>query len=610
MHLENITLSTEQMAVAFQIIAPKSKGVLVVQAGGGTGKSTLLNYISKLTSPYSILKASTSNTSAKNVNAVTLHKLLNLRMVDTGEELAIERYASVTLANTVILVDEYSMLSQELLDFLIAMKPKLLVLFGDTAQLPSPGKARAADLSKIEHTVLSLGKNFRAENTLLAAKIETHRNGAPLISRPLTFKGAIRELKGSDSVLLNSNNAEVIRASELLLNSRVNKAYFMQAVKGYISDIAHKSPLAKRLTIIIAHKKDVVNVANFKPNSLHDWGHVEIKGSYTRRVSHERYGITANDGLHTRPISVKALWDAVLEEEIHISYKNFEKDLFKIAVAIFGDTSHWYGAHVTAYKELLAGGTGIASSEESQQLARACFLEALLPLGPNIWINVSQENSMPLEQYDNLITSATVYFNEVLAQKDYRSEEAAKALKLLRRSKFVDLMIDYTAGSVEVGSLKFKTRLFDELKQEEYQEELELRKQLLQIFITMSHVKLSSFIKIDPKNTAAKSTQIWHMLKFLQDVQFYGQAHYQLKSGKYKLSAYFEIAQTMEDARNALLNLKGQLDDVQAMRSAQSMTVYMSQGLSFDNVLIGKVNKNQIYTAVSRARSSFKGVKV
>lgn len=146
-------LSVQQLACAEHCLDP-AKRLVAVTGAAGTGKTTLIKYISERLEEQGVLhrvaaptgKAAKRIREATGVPAVTVHKLLEYarpgeRDPKTGEALDVthpKRGREYPLVETVILVDEYSMVTHELNRNLIDALPRAgrLIMFGDVSQLP------------------------------------------------------------------------------------------------------------------------------------------------------------------------------------------------------------------------------------------------------------------------------------------------------------------------------------------------------------------------------------------------------------------------------------------------------------------------------------------
>lgn len=146
-------LSAQQLSCAEACLDP-SRRLFAVTGQAGTGKTTLIKYIAeKLEASHTMYaiaaptgKAAKRIREATGLRAVTVHKLLEYgrpgeRDKATGEALDVttpKRGRSYPFDQTVVLVDEYSMITHELNRNLIDALPRAgrLIMFGDIAQIP------------------------------------------------------------------------------------------------------------------------------------------------------------------------------------------------------------------------------------------------------------------------------------------------------------------------------------------------------------------------------------------------------------------------------------------------------------------------------------------
>ena len=150
----------------------------ILKGYSGTGKSFLLGMLAKQYP--NIYFSATTNKAAKVVGnnigkvAKTIHSLLGLKMVEDGENLVLKQgdHAPYFPPNSIIVIDEASMLGVELLKVIVSTQTKnrIRVIFvGDPAQLPPVGEdfSPAWRLTHQQDCRAQLRQVMRNDNALL-----------------------------------------------------------------------------------------------------------------------------------------------------------------------------------------------------------------------------------------------------------------------------------------------------------------------------------------------------------------------------------------------------------------------------------------------------------
>lgn len=587
-----------QKKVIEEILMGTSR-IINVSAGAGTGKSTILRYLNSLSLQTPLLSCASSNSAAANIGAGTIHKLLGFVLEDYGDEQDIEQVSTDLVNGAIVAVDEYSMLSTKLLDALLATDAHKIILFGDPMQLP-PVKSARIDLTNYKVKHLTLHTNYRVDNIELAERVDAHRGMSEITAEMVDRSLVLEMLKSSplESVFLANNNSEVIGISEELKSSKIKKAYFTEPITLYTY-----SDEKRLLSLTIAHKRTVVNVNNYKPKSKHKYGE---HGKYK-----ETYGIPARDGLKVKPLSLLDIQRAVRDGDIDVHFKKFGKPLLKLIINGYAanDPSSDEPKRSLLYKQLIAtaaaGGNMLSvTNKEDMYIAYEiinCCLAFVLPSDVPIWVHVSV----------NLYTEDTLNDTKTSIKRyaDSRADDKDKlilndAIKLI---KHTDILVDHTDGTVEIGTLGFKARVFKEGTNEFVKGQLTARLNLMNLVYSQLLKDLSHYVSSNKKMNPGKRVNLL-LTAFGNSREMEG-VNYTDRCDKEQRERNARITSDRLSMVNKLINMKASLENLPHMRSSQAMTVYMSQGLGFPIVFVGKTTKKTLYTAVSRAKINFIGVK-
>ncbi len=136
---EDVTLDESQLDALRDAISPYSRKVCVINGGAGCGKTTIIKSIAKTFDHFGIPfklcafagKAAARIREATGYPASTIHSMLKYAP-EKG-------FTLDTLAGSVVIIDEASMVPSALLHAITERRPEKLILVGDEGQLPPVG---------------------------------------------------------------------------------------------------------------------------------------------------------------------------------------------------------------------------------------------------------------------------------------------------------------------------------------------------------------------------------------------------------------------------------------------------------------------------------------
>lgn len=170
MNLDETQLRAVDMAV--------SSRFCVINGGAGVGKTTIIKKICEEIPGDPLLcafagKAAARMRDATGLGASTIHRMLGWR----GESFTLG-----DLKNEVVIMDEASMVSSDIMAEVVKRSPKKLVLVGDQAQLPPVGSGQPFQdiINLFPNRVFTLTKCYRNSEAIFKAAMAIRNGNLPL----------------------------------------------------------------------------------------------------------------------------------------------------------------------------------------------------------------------------------------------------------------------------------------------------------------------------------------------------------------------------------------------------------------------------------------------
>lgn len=231
----------------FIIELPKDK-ISVIAGEGGTGKTGLIKTLEHI---YKTTILTPTNMVKKHYKkAYTVYSFINPKLYKIK-------------INGILLIDEYSMVSQEELNKLIEMyNPIKVIIFGDLIQLPS---IYGTPITKYNIEYLTI--NHRAKDDPILQKCLTYTRTAKdgyityLKNRKIKMEDAVIQ----DSMILSTTNSDVDKINKLGLSLNTNKQIPDSELKINTPIIITTNSLEKETNLV---NNDYGFISNFNENEI------------------------------------------------------------------------------------------------------------------------------------------------------------------------------------------------------------------------------------------------------------------------------------------------------------------------------------------------------
>lgn len=260
---------TPEQEIAIQkineFLDSKTENVFVLKGYAGTGKTTIVNHILKpRRNQGDWIAVSAFTNKATNViarktpfaDAITLYRLLSLRMIMHSEELLFEKQKDSLVKNyNIIVLDESSMVLDENLDHLIEeceasrWNPIKLLIMGDPAQLPPVGQDKES-------------KSFSLPNSFELTEVIRQSKFSNIFKYSLKVREFLKRIEEGERVPITTKIKieKDERLSDLFFYDK-SKDFLERLLEDFNSDRAKEdSDYVK----VIAYRNRTVNVLNAK----------------------------------------------------------------------------------------------------------------------------------------------------------------------------------------------------------------------------------------------------------------------------------------------------------------------------------------------------------
>lgn len=208
-----IELSEDQIfayEAIMQSIQRKDGRMFFLSGDAGTGKSTLVNKLSKAVGRYEVAKLAPTGMAAQNISGCTIHRYCTIHYA-TQEVRSVKQFRKNMRHKKFVIIDEISMVGQSMFETIIPMFKEygVTILFvGDFFQLP-PIKDRFAfqsDMWDVEH--LHLTTNHRQSDEKFKSILKDIRHGK-LTERVEEFVNARKVIAPEDALRISPYRSEV-----------------------------------------------------------------------------------------------------------------------------------------------------------------------------------------------------------------------------------------------------------------------------------------------------------------------------------------------------------------------------------------------------------------
>ena len=228
----------------------KTSGIKILTGGPGTGKTTVIKGLIDMYSrlhPNGVVtlcaptgRASQKIKEATGHTAFTIHKILNIKPYETSDEKI--DYSDITpLSEGLIIIDEMSMVDLKLFAYIASALPlnSVIVLCGDTAQLPSVGPGNVFDdlIQSNMFDVVTLDVIHRQKgNSKIVELSQCIKNGdVTSFVKSKSTKSPINILfKNKEVQIVEVKDAENIQKA---ITDVLKNVFFNKSKKFYVDDI-------------------------------------------------------------------------------------------------------------------------------------------------------------------------------------------------------------------------------------------------------------------------------------------------------------------------------------------------------------------------------------
>jgi len=226
-----VHLSHEQEAFKSFVLNTEEK-IMQLWGGPGTGKSFILKQLIKEMSD-KVMVTACSNGAADELGGLTIHRALGVRPIKYGSSNidfdSILEGVNKDLSSYVVIVDEASMISEELYELILAANPKRLILVGDREQIP-PVKAKTATFPKDNLYTFETnhrGKTEELKKLFKDMKGKTKEELLPLLPEVDNTQCPTTHCLNGGTYIAYTNE-EVVRVSDTLAREGETKEFYFK----------------------------------------------------------------------------------------------------------------------------------------------------------------------------------------------------------------------------------------------------------------------------------------------------------------------------------------------------------------------------------------------